>query len=284
MNAKSTIRKILFISVWLLIGGGMISLLLAAINKKNKGVCSNYVISFRSNEKNSFINSNDVEKLLFTAANGNLKGRLTSSLNLHELEQALENNSWIDQAELYFDNQNVLHVKVSEKKPVARIFTISDQSFYLDSMGREIPLSLQTAPKLTVFTGFPASKKGVNDSALLNNVKIIANYISNDAFWKAEVAQIDITADQKFEMVPVVGNHLVRLGDAQDIDKKFRRLFIFYQQVLSKTSFDRYKIIDVQYKGQVVVSRSQGNQKVDSIQLRRNVEMLLKQSIEAEFR
>ena len=57
---------------------------------------------------------------------------------------------------------------------------------------------------------------------------------------------------------------------------------VFYKQVLSKTGFDKYKVIDVQYKGQVVASKYAGNAKVDSVQLRKNVEKLLRQSIEAE--
>lgn len=57
---------------------------------------------------------------------------------------------------------------------------------------------------------------------------------------------------------------------------------IFYKQVLSKTGFDKYKIIDVQYKGQVVVSKSALDRKVDAEQLKKNVEKLLRQSEEAE--
>jgi cell division protein FtsQ len=98
----------------------------------------------------------------------------------------------------------------------------------------------------------------------------------------AQVAQIDITPERNFEMVPVVGNHLVKLGNGENIDKKFHRLMVFYKQVLSKTGFDKYKVIDVQYKGQVVASKYSGNAKVDSVQLKRNVEKLLRQSIEAE--
>lgn len=44
---------------------------------------------------------------------------------------------------------------------------------------------------------------------------------------------------------------------------------VFYKQVLSKTGFDKYKVIDVQYKGQVVASKYAGNAKVDSVQLRK---------------
>src|SRR4030095_10723863 len=100
-------------------------------------------------------------------------------------------------------------------------------------------------------------------------------------FWMSQVAQVDITPERKFEMIPVVGNHTVKLGDGENIGEKFRRLMIFYQQVLSKTGFERYKLIDVQYKGQVVASRYAGDPKIDSVQLRKNVEKLLKQSLEA---
>ena len=80
----------------------------------------------------------------------------------------------------------------------------------------------------------------------------------------------------KFEMVPVIGNHIVNLGNGENIEQKFNRLFIFYKQVLSKTGFDKYKAIDVRYTGQVV-GRKSDNPKVDSVQLRKSVENLLQQ-------
>ena len=82
-------------------------------------------------------------------------------------------------------------------------------------------------------------------------------------------------------MIPVVGNHLVKLGNGENIDEKFQRLMVFYKQVLSKTGFDKYKVIDVQYKGQVVASKYAGNAKVDSVQLRKNVEKLLSSQSDA---
>jgi len=283
MNAKSTIRKVLFISVWVCIGGGMLGLLLAAISSKKKGACQGYTISFKGDQNNAFITTQDVESSLLLAANGNIKGESVSSINLHLLEKKLEENSWIDDAELYFDNGDMLHVRVSEKKPVARVFTVSGNSFYLDAIGRKIPLSKQAAPRVPVFTGY-ADKKKMNslDSGLLQGICKMSNYIMNDPLWRAEVSQVDIGPDGSFEMVPVVGNHFVKFGDAENLDKKFNRLLVFYQQVLSKTGFDKYKLIDVQYKGQVVATRSTGNAKVDSIQLRRNVEKLLKLAEEAE--
>lgn len=282
MNAKTTIRKVLFAAVWLCIGGGMFILLLAAISNKNKGQCTDYSITIKGAQHNFFIDKKDVEQLLVMATKGNIKGQPVATFKLHELEQMLEHNTWIDEAELYFDSRDVLHVTVTEKEPVARIFTTSGNSFYIDSIGRTIPLSHKLSARVPVFTGFPEKKKAeASDSLLLNEIRVTANYIVNDPFWMSQVAQIDITPGRNFEMIPVVGNHLVKLGNGENMDKKFHRLMVFYKQVLGKTGFDKYKVIDVQYKGQVVTSKYTGNPKIDSVQLRRNVEKLLQQSIEA---
>jgi cell division protein FtsQ len=278
MNARSTIRKVLFITIWLCIGGGMLTLLLAAIRAKNNGECRDYSITIKGAENNHFIDRNDVEQILKKETNSNIKGSSVSSFNLQQLEQVLEKNTWVSKAELYFDNQEVLHVTITEKEPVARIFTNGTATFYIDSAGRKMPLSDKLSARVPVFTGFPDKKVlTVKDSVLLNDVRRTANYIINDPFWMAQVAQIDITSERTFEMTPVVGNHTVKLGNGDDIDKKFHRLMVFYKQVLSKTGFDKYKIIDVQYEGQVVASKY-GMEKGDTAQVRKNVEKLLQQS------
>lgn len=283
MKAKTTIRKIIFIAVWLCIGGGMLTLLLAAISRKKRGQCKEVSITIKGVQKNFFIDEKDVEQLLMKATNSKLINEPVSGFRLYELEQMLEHNTWIETAELYFDNRDVLHVTVTEKEPVARVFTTTGSSFYIDSLGRRMPLSDKMSAVVPMFTGFPASKKlTAGDSVLLDGVRQTALYIGNHPFWMSQVAQVDITPSRQFEMIPLVGNHLVKLGDGNDMPLKFRRLMVFYQQVLSKTGLDKYRVIDVQYKGQVVASRFAGDAKLDSVQLRKNVEKLLKQTMEIQ--
>ncbi|MGZ5221378.1 MAG: hypothetical protein ACXWC7_14920 [Chitinophagaceae bacterium] len=52
---------------------------------------------------------------------------------------------------------------------------------------------------------------------------------------------------------------------------------------MARSGFDKYKTVDVRYAGQVVGGKSE-NPKVDSVQLRKNVENLLQQikKIESE--
>ncbi len=110
------------------------------------------------------------------------------------------------------------------------------------------------------------------DSVLIQNVIATASFINGDPFWNAQVAQIDIHncgADcWTMSMIPVVGNHKVDLGDGSDIASKFHRLYLFYDQVLKRTGFDKYQKIDVQYNGQVIGVKGHYS-KVDSLQLRK---------------
>ena len=257
----------------------MLSLLIAAIGKKNREDCTDYTIAIKGTEHNYFIDADDIRKLLRSGAGSEIKGKKIKEIDLKRLEQLLRNNVWIRKAEMWFDNRNVLHVEVYEREPVARIFTTAGNTFYIDSTMKKLPLAGKLSARVPVFTGFIDKKMySAKDSLLLTDVKNIAIYIKNDPFWTSQVAQIDITPERNFELSPVVGNHLIKLGNAKDLDKKFDRLMIFYKQVLAQKGFDSYSLVDVQYTGQVVgTKRGSDKNQVDTVMLKRRVDEMLKQ-------
>jgi cell division protein FtsQ len=283
MNIKRTITKIVFALFWIVVGGGLLTLLIAANKNKRKNVCTGHRITIKGNS--FFADQPTVLKLLSTATGGTIEDRPLSAFNLRELEELLEHNVWIEDAELWFDNREVLHVSVTERSPIARVITTVGNSFYIDPSHVRMPLSEKISARVPVFTSFPDKKiLGAKDSVLLKEIGQTSRFIMSDPFWMSQVAQIDITTEKDFEMIPVVGDHMVKLGKGRDIEKKFKRLFIFYDQVLSKTGFDHYSVIDVQYAGQVTgTRRGTGKTHVDPVQLKRSVDNLLKQSRLAEM-
>jgi hypothetical protein len=44
-------------------------------------------------------------------------------------------------------------------------------------------------------------------------------------------------------------------GTGEDIDTKFRKLYIFYDDVLNKVGWNKYSIVNLSYKDQVVATR-----------------------------
>lgn len=272
--------------MWLGVAVGMGTVIMAAMRTQEEGVCKGYEVKIEGFQKNMLFTSEEqIINLLKTAAKGDVKGQRKSDLNLPLIEDLLEQSSWVYNADLYFDNNNILHAHVTERKPLARVFAINGTSFYIDEAAKQIPLSDKVTLDLPVFTGYP-SKQILNaaDSALIQNVIATASFIYSDPFWNAQVGQIDIRSCGmdcwSMEMIPVVGNHKVELGDGSDIASKFHRLYLFYSQVLKRTGFDKYRKIDVQYEGQVIGIKDHYT-KVDSLQLRKNIEELLQESRES---
>lgn len=284
MDTKKTIRKLLFTITALVAGTGILILLISAIGEKKKGQCTDYKITIKSLHDTRFIDNIDVFKLISAATRGAVRGQAISAIDTRKLEDMLENSVWINDAQLYFDNKNVLHVSVTEREPLARVFTTAGNSFYIDSSVKKMPLSEKASARVPVFTGFPDKKVwNANDSLLLGDVKTVAKFISVDSFWSAQVSAIDITAEKNFEITPVIGNNILRIGDAENLEQKFHRLFLFYNRVLSKSGFDKYKVIDAQYDGQIVaIRKGEKINSVDTAKLKLNVQKLIKQSLEVQ--
>jgi cell division protein FtsQ len=103
--------------------------------------------------------------------------------------------------------------------------------------------------------------------------------ISGDAFWNAQVGQIDITPEHKFELIPVLGSHVIKLGSGNNVGEKLAKLLVFYKQVLPKAGFAKYSALDVQFNGQVVAVRRGATSAVDSIQLQKNIQELMERKM-----
>ncbi|MET0464365.1 MAG: FtsQ-type POTRA domain-containing protein [Chitinophagaceae bacterium] len=288
MSRRISIRKVLFFAMWLVIGAGMLTLLIAAMGTQQRDACKDLAIVIKGVRGDDFfLDETDILKLLKVATKGKIKGQPKEAFDLQRMEELLESNQWVKDAQIYFDSRNVLHVTVTEREPVARVFTANGRSFYFDDQAQMMGLSEKLSTRLPVFTGFPDKKMVTSaDSLLMKDIVSTALFINSNPFWSSQVAQINIDLScgagcREMEITPMIGNHVVKIGDGENIESKFNHLFIFYKQVLSKSGFDKYRSIDVRFDGQVVAAKSE-NPKVDSVQLRKNVEKLLKQIKEME--
>jgi len=267
-NKKYTFKKVLVVSVWLLLISGTIVILIAAMSKKNNDQIAGVEIKISGVQNNYFISKKDVMEMLEKVNKGKLDKSTVNSLDLASMENRLEKDQWIKKAEIFYDNNNVLQVKITEREPIARIFTISGASFYIDSSLARLPLSDKFSARLPVFTGFPTEVRVLKkqDSVLLNEVKILSEYIGSHPFWMAQIDQIDITAALQFEMIPKLGNQLIRFGDANNYEEKFNKLLAFYKQVQTRIGWNKYSVLDIRFKNQVVgVNRNAAEIKSDSL-------------------
>jgi cell division protein FtsQ len=283
MAVRINIKKVVTTIFWSFAGAGSVVLLVAAIRYRNNNICKGYHIEISASRTRDriFIDKKGISDLLTAAGAARGQGRPIQSFNLRSLESALEKNVWIRDAQLFFDNNGVLQVRISEREPAVRIFTSGGNSFYVDSTGVELPLQEKYPAHLPVFTNYPAGsiRTTGEDSALTVGMLQLSAFIRRDSFWMAQIAQIDITPGKTFELEPEVGDHRITFGDGSEIAAKFHRLSLFYSAVLSRVGMDKYERVDVSYDGQVVgTRRGSGQNRVDSLQGLNNIRQMIRQA------
>ncbi len=244
-------------TLWVALGGATVFLLVAAIKTKPAKHCKGIEISIHGVSNNFFVDKNDILKTITAMEKTNPVGKTIGTFNLKQLEDQLDQDVWIKSAELFFDNNDILQVIVQEREPIARVFTGSGSTFYIDDELAILPLSEKFSARLPVFTNFPTDKKRLSgaDSSLLKDIKTISLSIQKDSFSMAMIEQVDITTQRNFEMIPKIGNQLIVFGDATDTEIKLGKLKQFYKEIMVKAGWDHYSVINLQYRNQVVAKR-----------------------------
>ena len=260
-------KKILMRALWIMLGVATMVLFVMAWQVKDKKIIKDIQIQIAGEETQLFINERDINEML--NAGGQIIGAKMSSLNLSAIEKKVAGNPWVKKAQIYYTNKQVLHVLIEERIPMARIFTPGGASFYLDSTGLRLPLSEKVVARVPMFTGFPSDRPILSkpDSLLLKQVVALGKFLHYDSLWSAQIAQIDITPQANFELIPVIGDHIISLGKATDLEAKFLRLQTFYKQAWMQKGVRYYERIDIRYKDQVVaIKQGTAKAQIDSAQ------------------
>lgn len=257
---KNIIRRILIGLVSVAMVVCFISLFVAASKDRNKASCKGIAINVGDKNTPVFVNEKEIRNIIVQDKKINPIGKKLSDLNIRQIEHSVKMWPWVKNANLYMDNHNILEIDIEQRSPVARIFTSTGTSFYIDEEKTLLPVNGSFALKLPVFTGFNNSITAERkDSALFDQILDISHYITNHAFWMAQVDQININSHGNFELIPTVGSVLIEFGDGNKIEEKFNKLLAFYKKGLNNIGWGNYDTLSLQYSGQVVATRKRNN-------------------------
>ena len=246
-------KKIVGHILWSIAGGLLVLLFIISWKAKEEKKCANIDVELVG-ENTVALFMDEKEILQIIHEKGIQAGMPIGAVNLNELEKSLQNIKWIKHAEMYLDNQQSLKIKIEQRIPIARIFSADGVSFYIDKEGRRLPLKQLTVLRLPVFTGFPSDQEKMSspDSVLLNDVLHFTKAIQNDSFFMAQIAQVNIESNGEFEMVPSLGDHIVLMGTAENVEDKLNRLYSFYKQVWVNSGVNAYQVLDCRFDHQIV--------------------------------
>ena len=201
-----------------------------------------------------FLDESAVRDMLFSSRHLLPNTEVLNGLDLRSMERIARSNPWVQDAQIWVDNTQVMHIIITQRTPVVRIFETDGNSYYLDSALQPMPLSLQYAHYTPLIINVPPLRDDSNSIAYKEKLVWLADYLSTHKFWNAQIAQVSVNADREFELTPVLGKQRILIGDTTQLDNKLAHLFSFYKQVLSKVGWDRYNTFDLRYDGQVIAA------------------------------
>ena len=194
-----------------------------------------------------FINSEMVEEMIFSKVDS-LVGKSYEDINIYLLEEFVNQHRNIKKAELYLSLDGTLSISVKQREPLVRVFE-GDESYYLDDEMNHFPLSDQYSARVLQVYWDEITESRI---AILES---LIDLIDSDNFLKAQITAIAFDENNEIVLYPRAGDHKIILGEADDFRNKFEKLKVFYRQGLEKVGWDRYSMINLNYKDQVVCTK-----------------------------
>ncbi len=187
-----------------------------------------------------------------------LIGSRIGDLKIDEMEADLEANPFVEKADIALNVAGEMQVKILQRSPILRVFNSTGKSYYVAKNGYKIPVNEAYTARVLAANGNIA--ENLTDSAfvkssILKDCYKIAAFCSANEFWNAQIEQLYVDNYNDIILIPKVGNHTIVVGSAENIEEKFERLKVFYTKGLNKIGWDKYKLINLKYKDQIVAEK-----------------------------
>lgn len=261
---------------WLKIAGGILAILLilvgliAAVKREGQRKISDPNIVVHVEGAEALLNNQELkERLLFQRIY--TPGVPVDQLDLLAIEKAVKRMEEIKSVRVYKELGGKWFIEAWLRKPIARILREDGLSSYLDTEGQTIGVTSLHIANVLVITGKikePIRRTHVqeiiNNDSLKNIRKLddfyrISSYVCNAPFFASLIGQIYLDDKGEFVLIPLVGNQKIVFGTAhskKQVEDKFKRLKIFYEEGIPYQGWDKYSEINVKYDGQIVCRRN----------------------------
>lgn len=246
---RNNILKKIFIIVSVIIAVGYLltAIIFFSKNKKQE-ICTSLNVRIIDKENVKILDEKTIINFIDKNAL-NPVGKQITHLQTETLEkELLAKNPTIKSVECYQTHSGAMNVDVHQRMPKFRVMTNSG-SYYVDSERKIFPVSINFSAYVPVVSGV------ITKTFATEKLFDFIDYIEKSKFWNAQIEQIYIVDNKQIKLVPRVGSGVILFGDLTEIETKFAKLHTLYAEGFSEIGWNRYKIIDLRFKNQIVCTR-----------------------------
>jgi cell division protein FtsQ len=222
--------------------------------KNNARQVENVKVEILDQEGNFFTDQLEVMDLMTDKSGDYVIGVEQGKIHPKTLEERVEANPFVKDAQVYRDLKGNLKVKVVQSKPIARLFIDGKKDRYIDSEGNILPINAKHTARVPLLeTDFEfAWKSNLNESSYGKEVFELLTFIEKNEFWKAQIAGLVIRKDGEIELFPQVTKQKIEFGMPNDIERKFSKLMTFYKEILPKKGWNTYDRVNLKFENQII--------------------------------
>ena len=237
-------HKILFSVLITLLVGGLVVVLTFVVPKNGDRKCENIHLIVSDYEQFKFISDKDVS---FQLQNSGVYpvGKQHSDIDLTEMEESLLKLNMVKSVKCYFANNGDVNVSVTQRVPVFRVKE-EGRDYYIDNERKRMPTSIKFSAYVPIVTG------NVNFDFAVSELYDFVVYLQSESRWRSAFTQIYVYPDNKVELIPRVGDFRIELGTLERYEAKLGKLEKFLKVLPKYHSWDKYSVINLEYKDQVV--------------------------------
>jgi cell division protein FtsQ len=220
-------------------------------------------INFIEDNHHEFITKSEVNSILSSMGIVE-KVTLKHEINFSQIERKLLNHSAINSAEVYFNNNGNLVVYIRKRTPIARFVSpVFEKNFYVDDNGYLMPICSTYVSRVPVFSGKINIPDALNfydldslhKSLDFQRIYKMSKLINNDSFLKSQIVQIYINNNGYFELIPRIGNQRILFGSTENMEKKFKKIKLFYKNGPQPKDLNKYDTLNLIYENQIICSK-----------------------------
>jgi len=170
------------------------------------------------------------------------------------LERQVEENPFVAEIDIFMSVTGVLGAKVSQAQPIGRLMSSRGPDQYIDVTGKLLPMNTDYTARVPLisFAEYPQWESNLGENDLGKQLMEFLIFINKDELWKAQIAQLVVSEENELTLLPQMTKQLILFGPADEIEEKFKKLKLFYKEVLPKKGWNTYSSINLKYKNQIV--------------------------------
>lgn len=216
-------------------------------DRRQDYVCHDLEIVVKDSLDKHFVTEEDVVYQL-RKAGLNPIDRPMNDVNTDRIESELLKNEMIAGVEAYKTPSGIIKLEVYQKMPILRVICL-EGNYYVDNEGSTMPISRRYVAEVPVASGSVEKELAVTD------LYKFALFLQKNEFWNNQIEQIYVHSDNEIELIPRVGKLRIVLGTFQNFEEKLNNLQLFYEQAVPKVGWEKYSIINLKYKNQIVCTK-----------------------------